>query len=379
MLFFPFALALLPSVFAVVHDVQVGANGMLQYTPEAIAAQPGDQVVFHFNPKNHTVTQSSFASPCGPKAGGIASGFMPVAANQTTLPTYTITINDTQPVWVYCSQAANTPASHCGKGMVFAVNCGLDGSPNSFTNFKKAALAIGASLSAAASSSTSWTTAAYGGYTIPPAPEVTPVTQVVSVSNSVWTTTYNSYPGSPAPTPAALAGQVHKVIVGGSAGLVFDPSHITALPRDVVVFEFHQKNHTVTQSSFADPCRKSNVNGTIGFDSDFMPVSANATEFPTWNLTVVDTAPIWAYCRQQTPSSHCGAGMVFAINSVDTSDRNFTAFQNVAEALNGTGTSTGSNTPSATATSLPHSGASSTHHGCLMLIIVSAAVVIAFA
>ena len=122
--------------------------------------------------------------------------------------------------------------------MVFAVNCGLDGSPNSFTNFQKAALAIGASLSAAASStsSTPWTTAAYGGYTIPPAPQVTPVTQPVTVSDSVWTTTYNSYPGSPAPTPAALAGQVHKVIVGGSA-LAFDPPHIAALPRDVVVFE----------------------------------------------------------------------------------------------------------------------------------------------
>jgi plastocyanin len=384
MLFFPFALALLPSVSAVVHDVQVGAGGMLQYTPEAIAAQPGDQVVFHFNPKNHTVTQSSFASPCGPKAGGLASGFMPVPANQTSnLPTFTITINDTQPVWVYCSQAANTPASHCGKGMVFAVNCGLDGAPNSFTNFKNAALAIGASLSAAASSTEAstptstetWTTAAYGGYTIPPAPDATPVTQTVSVSDSVWTTSYNSYPGSPAPTPAALTGQVHKVIVGGSDGLVFNPSNITALPRDVVVFEFHQKNHTVTQSSFADPCRKLNVNNTIGFDSDFMPVSADATNFPTWNLTVNDTAPIWAYCRQQIPSSHCGAGMVFAINSVETSARNFTAFQNVAKALNGT--STASSTPSTT--SVPQSGASSVHHGCLMLIIISAALVVAFA
>ena len=129
--------------------------------------------------------------------------------------------------------------------MVFAVNCGLDGAPNSFTNFKNAALAIGASLSAAASSTEAstptstetWTTAAYGGYTIPPAPDATPVTQTVSVSDSVWTTSYNSYPGSPAPTPAALTGQVHKVIVGGSDGLVFNPSNITALPRDVVVFE----------------------------------------------------------------------------------------------------------------------------------------------
>ena len=84
-------LALLPFVSAAVHDIQVGAGGKLVYSPEAIvcplykipsivlfigsqSAQPGDQVVFHFNPKNHTVTQSSFADPCGPKSGGISSG-----------------------------------------------------------------------------------------------------------------------------------------------------------------------------------------------------------------------------------------------------------------------------------------------------------------
>jgi len=379
-----FALVLFPSVFAAVHDIQVGAGGKLQYTPEAIAAQPGDQVVFHFYPKNHTVSQSSFADPCGSKAGGIESGFIPVPANQTdNLPTYTITVNDTQPIWVYCRQASNTPASHCGQGMVFAVNCGLDGAPNSFTNFKNSALAVGASLSSAVSSSTApWPTAPYGDYTIPPAPEATVVTQTVSVDGSVWTTTYDSYPGSPAPTPATLEGQVHRVVVGGPGKLVFDPPQVSAQPRDVVVFEFHQKNHTVTQSSFADPCRKLNVNGTTGFDSSFMPVPDDATSFPTWNLTVNDTAPIWAYCRQQTPSSHCGAGMVFAINSVESSDRNFTAFQSVAKAINGTAaaanspnTTTGS---SPTTTAASGNGAPSTHHGVPILLTVSALLVVAF-
>lgn len=131
------------------------------------------------NPKNHSVTQSSFAGPCSFKDGGFDSGFMPVAANVTdNLPTYTIQVNDTQPIWVYCAQAAGLPASHCGAGMVFAVNCGADGSPNSFTNFKNSALQIGASLSsAAAASSTAASsvvasgvaTAAYGSVTIPPA------------------------------------------------------------------------------------------------------------------------------------------------------------------------------------------------------------------
>lgn len=196
----------------------------------------------------------------------------------------------TQPIWVYCRQAGKTPASHCGAGMVFAVNCGADGAPNSFTNFKAAALAVGASLSAAApapsaTAPSTWT-AAYGGYTIAPAPEPVPVTQTVTLESSTWVTSYSSYPNSPAPTPAALAGSVLKVIVGGPGKLTFDPPHISAKPRDTVVFELyvgilssnifilnsppvpsHQKNHTVTQSSFADPCRKLSANGVEGWDS----------------------------------------------------------------------------------------------------------------
>eukprot|EP00753_Platysulcus_tardus_P014731 PLAT4439.1.p1 GENE.PLAT4439.1~~PLAT4439.1.p1 ORF type:complete len:387 (-),score=-59.77 PLAT4439.1:172-1332(-) len=352
-------LVVLPFVAAqTVHDVTVGgADGSLKFNPEAIFANPGDQVVFHFQQKNHTVTQSSFANPCGPKEGGFDSGFMPVAADVTdNFPTYTITVNDTNPIWVYCAQAANTANSHCGKGMVFAVNCGADDAPNSFTSFKNAALAIGSSLAAAATStsaaasetaSNTWT-AAYGGVTVPPAPSGSVVTQPITLESSTWTTVYTSYPNSPAPTPASAEGQVHKVIVGGPGKLTFDPPRVSAQPRDTIVFEFHQKNHTVTQSSFADPCRRLSGNST-GFDSGFFPVSDDATAFPTWNLTVNDTAPIWAYCAQ---ANHCGAGMVFAVNSDESSGRNFTAFQSLAKQLNGTASAAASTaSPSATGTS----------------------------
>jgi len=371
---FSLGLALLPFVSAAVHDIQVGPNGKFEFQPPAIGAQVGDQVVFHFNPKNHTVTQSSFGSPCSPADGGIDSGFIPVPQNQTDhLPTFTVTVHDTNPIWLYCGQGGGTPNSHCGAGMVFAINCGLDNEPNSYANFHKAALDYGATIGAGggggayggayggAAPATSIWTAAYGDYTIPPEPQGVVVTHTVAVEGSTWATTYTSYPNSPAPTPASLEGTTHRVVVGGANGLVFDPPHISALPRDTVVFEFRQKNHTVTQSSFADPCRKLSTNGVVGFDSDFIPVAEGVTEFPTWSMVVNDTAPIWAYCRQPNPQSHCGSGMVFAINSDEQGERNFAAFQGVAQAINGTAAA--ANAPAPTETSADASGAMSPRIG----------------
>lgn len=97
-MFFSSSLLLLATAAAVqatVYDVQVGSSsGTLAFSPEAIvspralragsghpdkspdaqSAQPGDQVVFHFQQKNHTATRSSFASPCGALEGGFDSG-----------------------------------------------------------------------------------------------------------------------------------------------------------------------------------------------------------------------------------------------------------------------------------------------------------------
>jgi len=349
-MFIPFiGLVLASTVSAKVIDIQVGGEGgALTFTPEAIFAVAGDQVVYHFNPKNHSVTQSSFAGPCSPKEGGFSSGFRPVGADVAVAdrPTFTVQVNDTQPIWVFCGQASNTPNSHCGAGMVHAINCGADGAPNSFTNFKKSALEIGDKLKAGAQNpppSSTWT-ADYGTTTIPPPPSPSLVTDVITLGSDVWTTTYSSYPNSPAPTPVSPSGSTIEVIVGGPSGnLTFTPSRVSAAPRDTIKFTFHVKNHTVTQSSFSAPCMPltDKTNGTrIGFDSGYFPVAADATTFPTWSITINDTAPMWAYCAQ---ANHCGAGMVFAINSDETSGRNFAAFQSLAKTLNGTTSSNSTN------------------------------------
>jgi len=330
------SLVALPFVSATVHDVQVGPGGQLVYSPQAIAAAVGDQVVFHFNPKNHTVTQSSFANPCGAKAGGFDSGFEPVMANSTQAqPTFTITVNDTQPIWVYCGQTG-----HCEKGMVFAVNCGGDGSANSFTNFQKAALAEGAAANGSSYGSS------YGS---------TPASTSAPVATPSSTDT--------AAGAASTGGQVHTVIVGGSAGLVYTPSNITAQPGDIVTFEFHEKNHTATQSSFASPCDPLNANGVTGFDSGFNPVASDATTFPTFNFSVTSTSPVWVYCRQGD-GAHCHAGMVFAINANESSPNTFEAFLNNAKTSGNTTSSSASSSPTGSSSSgSSSSGSSSSKSG----------------
>jgi plastocyanin len=392
------ALALsVASVSAETHYVKVGGDDLL-FSPEAIFANVGDQVVFEFHAKNHSVTQSSLAQPCSKVDGGFDSGLMPVPANQTdNFPTYTITVNDTKPIWAYCKQGVKTPASHCGKGMIFSVNCGPDGAPNSFQAFKAEALAVGSSLAAAATASSSGSataapttsgvvTAAYGDVTIAPPPTAVTVTQTVAVASSTWTTTYASYPNSPDPTPNA-APAVIKVIVGGNNQLTFDPPRVAAKPKDIISFHFASKNHTVTQSAFSDPCRRfTDAAGNPGFDSGFQFVAQGTAEadFPVWNYTVETTEPIWAYCKQKTPASHCGTGMVFAINSDESSGRSFAQFQELAKKLNSTtaaANTTGSpSSGSPSPTSKPDSGAAAIGGSALTVVLGAlAAVVISFA
>jgi plastocyanin len=347
-MFIPFiGLVLASTISAKVIDIQVGGDGgSLVFSPEAVAAEAGDQVVYHFNPKNHTVTQSSFAGPCTHKDGGFDSGFRPVGADMATSdrPTYTVTVNDTQPIWVFCNQAANTPNSHCGAGMVHAINCGADGAPNSFTNFKKSALDIGAKLKADAQ--------------YPPTSTSMP---------------YNAYP-SPTPTSASPSGKTIEVTVGGPGNLSFSPSRVSANPGDTVKFTFNVKNHTVTQSSFSAPCvplTDKTTGSRNGFDSGYMPVGSDATNPPTYSITINDTTPIWAYCAQ---GNHCGSGMVFAVNSDESSGRNFAAFQGLAKTLNGTASSNSTN-PNTTNGNTSDNGAVSNSIGGGLVVALVAALV----
>jgi len=131
-----------------VHVVTVASkNNTLAYFPNTVTASKGDMVQFQFAGGNHTVTQSTFDQPCAPIAlnsnvTGFYSGFMPVSTTADTTPTYTIQINNTTPIWVYCSQA-----KHCQAGMVMVINENVAANASrSLAGFKAGAAAAAVNL-----------------------------------------------------------------------------------------------------------------------------------------------------------------------------------------------------------------------------------------
>lgn len=139
--------------------------------------------------------------------------------------------------------------------MVFAVNPG-----DKFAAFQAAATGGAAPTNAPAPTAATST------------PGVTTVTATVTVSGQPITTTYATTvtAGSPGPNPTTATSSDHRVIVGGPGKFTYEPSNITAQAGDTVTFEFRQKNHTVTASSFDAPCRAlslTSTTGEVGFDS----------------------------------------------------------------------------------------------------------------
>jgi len=130
----------------------------------------------------------------------------------------------------------------------------------------------------------------------------------------------------------------HLIKVGANNGLVFDPTDITAVAGDTISFQFQGKNHSVTQSTFASPCVRQTT-PTVGVDSGFMAVPSGAAQLPQWSITVNNaTTPLWFFCAQTNPASHCQAGMVFSVNAPAT--KTFAQFQAAAKAGGGQANST---------------------------------------
>ncbi|KAK7027765.1 hypothetical protein R3P38DRAFT_950002 [Favolaschia claudopus] len=281
--------------------VTVGAGNSLAFSPSNITAAAGDVINFQFQSKNHSVTQSSFASPCTPLANGVDSGFQAVPVNATAFPQFSIVLkNASRPLFFFSAQDA--AASECNKGMVFSLNADAD-SANSFDAFQKAAEALATSTSASTGKAASPS----------------------SASSSAST--------------GSTAATTFLVDIGAGGSLKFNPPNITAKAGDVVQFLFESKNHSITQSSFASPCTP--LAG--GIDSGFQPVSETDTEVPAFSFTLSNAnKPLFFFSKQTAVVNECQQGMVFSVNADPNSAESFAAFQAAAMASSGSSASAGS-------------------------------------
>lgn len=90
---------------------------------------------------------------------------------------------------------------------------------------------------------------------------------------------------------------------------MFIPDRLNANIGDHIRFDFHGLNHTLTQSTLENPCSP-----LYQFDTGFGQFNPDDRDGLSVTLTVNTLRPQWFFCRQTSPSSHCHAGMVFAIN-----------------------------------------------------------------
>ena len=132
-------------------------------------------------------------------------------------------------------------------------------------------------------------------------------TSAIHTSHHPSASTYSLAMPSAA-TPASK--QVIEIIVGSSGKLIFNPSSVSATEGTILRFNFMGLNHTLTQSSLADPCISS-AQLDNGFHQ-FNPL--NITGKFSIDIEVKSTKPQWFYCAQEIPKSHCHAGMVFSLN-----------------------------------------------------------------
>ncbi|KAJ7272049.1 Cupredoxin [Mycena haematopus] len=120
------------------------------------------------------------------------------------------------------------------------------------------------------------------------------------------------------------------VLVGANGQLAFSPSNVTAEVGDTIAFQFQAKNHSVTQSTFPNPCAIQTTPAQ-GIDSGFQFVSNTSTTLPQWSFTVDNAStPLWFFCAQTIPVNHCQMGMVFSVNANPNSAKSFAVYQQAA-------------------------------------------------
>ncbi|KAI0255403.1 hypothetical protein BJV78DRAFT_763793 [Lactifluus subvellereus] len=124
-----------------------------------------------------------------------------------------------------------------------------------------------------------------------------------------------------APSAPASSSTNINVDVAPGGKLVFNPSNFTAANGTTVTFFFPQSSisHSVTQSSFANPCTPL----ASGFDSGLQDAKQFSIKITN------DQQPIWFFCKAPL---HCGTGFVGSINA-PTTGNTYDAYLAAAKAI----------------------------------------------
>lgn len=194
------------------HTISVG-NGDHKFNPSVTQASVGDLIEFDFFPPNHSVVRAEYKFPCIPYEDtgidkvGFFSGFHPVDVLLSNPPKWTVLINDSYPIFFYCS----APGSCINYGMVGVIN------PNATTSLevqRSMALAAAymlqpgepfpaeASSSSSSSSSTSTSSS----------------TTITSTTAAAATTTAAAAAAAPSHTTLG-SGAIAGIVVGAAAVL----------------------------------------------------------------------------------------------------------------------------------------------------------------
>ncbi|KUI55325.1 hypothetical protein VP1G_02676 [Cytospora mali] len=124
-----------------------------------------------------------------------------------------------------------------------------------------------------------------------------------------------------------LTGVTHSVVAGRGGALIFDPDNVVAEIGDIVEWHFLPKNHSVAQSSFAQPCVP-DAAAAQPFFSGFQPIATGQAP-DVFQIVVQDENPIWYYCAQ-TNGNHCQNGMSGVINQNFSSPNTLAAYKAAA-------------------------------------------------